>query len=194
MIEKFNKQKPTDLITSKLRLFIMMGVSGSGKTVIGKRLAKELNTKTDFEFIDADDFHSPKAKQQMAENLPLDDAMRQPWIKAIIVKLNDLNKQNKNVVLAFSGLKNKHRECFRMLNFNCHFYHLLADINTIRSRMMMRKNHFFSAELLASQFRAMEAVASDEYDITQLDVSSEFDAVYKQVIICVQQELSKESR
>jgi len=194
MIKEFNKQKPTDLITSKLRLFIIMGVSGSGKTVIGKRLAKELNTKTDFEFIDADDFHSPKAKQQMAENLPLDDAMRQPWIKAIIVKLNDLNKQNKNVVLAFSGLKKKHRECFRMLDFHCHFYYLFADINTIRSRMMMRKNHFFSAELLASQFRAMEAVASDEYDITQLDVSSEFDAVYKQVIICVQQELSKESR
>ncbi len=192
MNKVLKKKKPSELITSGLKLFIIMGVSGSGKTVIGKKLAKELNKKSDFEFIDADDFHSTKAKQQMAANIPLNDAMRKPWIEAIIVKLNDLNKQNKNVVLAFSGLKKKHRECFRILNFHCHYYYLFADIKTIRSRMTTRKNHFFSAELLASQFRSMEEVESDENDITKLDISSTFDEVYKHLDTLTLLELNKE--
>ncbi len=192
MNKVFNKQNPSDLISSRLKLFIIMGVSGSGKTVIGKRLAMELNQKTDFEFIDADDFHSSKAKQQMAANLPLDDTMRKPWIEAIINKLNELNSQNKNGVLAFSGLKQKHRECFRVLNFHCYYYYLFSDIKTIRSRLNARENHFFSAELLASQFKAMEEVASDENDVTKFDVSSVFDVVYKQVLTCVQLVLNKE--
>jgi len=186
------KQNPSELTTSGLKLFIIMGVSGSGKTVVGKKLAKELNKTTDFEFIDADDFHSTKAKQQMAANLPLDDAMRKPWIDAIIKKLNDLTRQNKNVVLAFSGLKQKHRECFRILNFHCYYYYLFADIKTIRSRLNDRENHFFSAELLASQFQAMEEVANDENDVTKFDVSSVFDVVYKQVLTCAQLVLNKE--
>jgi gluconokinase len=180
----------------KLRLFIVMGVSGSGKTVIGRKLAKALNKplskQANFEFIDADDFHSPQAKQQMAANLPLDDEMRKPWVASIMSKLIDLHEDNKSVVLAFSGLKHQHRQCFRSLNFQCHYYYLLTDMSTIKSRMLNRKDHFFKPELLASQFEAMEELKSEEHDVTKIDVSSAFDEVYKQVFKCAQVELKKE--
>ena len=184
-----NKQKQ---LTPKLKLFIVMGVSGSGKTVIGRKLAKDLNKQAYFEFIDADDFHSPQAKQRMAANLPLDDTMREPWVAAIMSKLVELNQQDKNVVLAFSGLKHQHRNCFRTLNYHCHYYYLTADMAIIESRMLARKNHFFSAELLTSQFLAMQEIDSDEKDVTKLDVSGSFDEVYHRTFTLAQLELTKE--
>jgi gluconokinase len=177
---------------SKPHLFIVMGVSGSGKTVISERLANDLNTQGNYEFLDADDFHSVQAIERMAANLPLNDSMRKPWVEAIMNKLIELYKQNKSVVLAFSGLKYQHRKCFRTLDFKSHFYYLSTDINTIRNRMLKRENHFFRAELLASQFSAMEEERSDEKDMTKVDVSGTLDEVYQQVYTLVQQELSKE--
>ena len=170
-------------------LFIVMGVSGSGKTAIGKKLATELNKHTDCEFLDADDFHSPQAKQRMAANLPLDDGMRKPWVASIMNKLTQLHSQNKHVVLAFSGLKFQHRECLRTLKFTSYFYHLHGDINLIQARMLERKNHFFKPALLASQFLAMEAANVKEKDIIQIDVAGLFDDVYQQVFIHAQQVL-----
>lgn len=172
-------------------LFIIMGVSGTGKTVIGKKLANELQKNMLCEFLDADDFHSSQAKQRMAANLPLDDAMRKPWVAAIVSKLNDLHKKGINVVLAFSGLKFQHRQCLRKLAHNTHFYYLHADMSIIRLRMLERKNHFFKPELLTSQFLAMETVHNEEVDITQIDVSSSIETVYHQVISHVQQLLNR---
>lgn len=162
-------------------LFIVMGVSGTGKTVIGKKLANELKKNMLCEFLDADDFHSPQAKQRMAANLPLDDAMRKPWVAAIKSKLTELYEQGSNVVLAFSGLKFKHRESLRSLKFNTHFFYLDADMLIIRARMLERKNHFFKPELLTSQFLAMEALSQQEYDITKIDVSNSIEDVFYQV-------------
>jgi gluconokinase len=178
--------------SSKPHLFIVMGVSSSGKTVISQKLAKDLNTQGDYEFLDADDFHSSEAIALMAANLPLNDTMRKPWVEAIMGKLDKLSKQNKNVVLAFSGLKYQHRKCFRTLDFKCHFYYLSADFNTIKTRMLSRENHFFKVELLTSQFAAMEEKRNDEKDITKLDVSGTLDEVYQQVYQLVMQELSND--
>jgi len=175
-----------------LRLFIVMGVSGSGKTAVGRKLAKGLNKQADFEFLDADDFHSPQAKERMAANLPLDDTMRKPWVAAIMSKLVELNTQQKNVVLAFSGLKLQHRKCFRTLNFHCHYYYLSADMAIIESRLLARKNHFFSSKLLTSQFLAMQEIDNNEKDITKIDVSCSFAQVYNRIFTLAQLELTKE--
>ena len=177
---------------SKRKLFVVMGVSGSGKTAVGQKLAKELAKQTACQFLDADDFHSPEAKQRMAANLPLDDAMRKPWVAAIMNKLVELDKQQINVVLAFSGLKHQHRKCFRTLDFQCYFYYLTADINIIRARMESRKNHFFKPELLASQFNDMQAVQNDEQDIKKIDVSGTLEQVYQEVYTHAHQVFSKE--
>lgn len=175
------KQDTSNTTHAKVTLFIVMGVSGSGKTVLGQQLANDLNREAEFVFIDADDFHTDEAKKRMANNLPLDDLMRKPWIEAIIKKLNMLNKQHKSVVLAYSGLKKQHRDCFRALDFYCHYFYLSADINIIKSRMLTRTNHFFSADLLASQYKAMQAIDNNEQDVTTLDVSGSFDDVYNKV-------------
>ncbi|WP_159821509.1 gluconokinase [Colwellia sp. 20A7] len=172
-------------------LFIIMGVSGSGKTEISQKLVNDLNTQGGYEFLDADDFHSSEAIALMAANLPLNDTMRKPWVEAIISKLGRLSKQNKNVVLAFSGLKYQHRKRFRTLEFKCHFYYLSADLNTIKNRMLNRENHFFKVELLTSQFAAMEEKRKDEKDIVKLDVSGTFKEVYQKVYQLVKKDLSK---
>jgi gluconokinase len=187
-----NQDKLSSIPTLTPKLFIVMGVSGSGKTVIGKKLAKDLNEQAEFEFLDADDFHSLEAKQRMAANLPLDDTMREPWILSIMNKLVELNQKNINVVLAFSGLKLQHRKRFRTLNFQCHYYYLLADVSVIESRLLTRKNHFFSAKLLSSQFLAMQEIDSNEKDVTKFDVSSAFDEVYQRIYTVAQLEFTKD--
>lgn len=179
-------------LATKLRLFIVMGVSGSGKTVIGKKLADDLNQQASFVFLDADDFHSSQAKQRMTDNLPLDDSMRKPWINSIMSKLVELIQQDKNVVLAFSGLKQQHRNCFRTLNYHCQYYYLTADMAIIQARLKERKKHFFGAKLLESQFLAMQDIDIKEKDVTKIDVSRSFDDVYQQVFKSAQQELTKE--
>ncbi len=185
-------QKKNYQNAAKLTLFIVMGVSGSGKTVLGKRLAQGLSQQKCFEFLDADDFHTPEAKKRMAANLPLDDAMRKPWIDTIIQALNSKYKQNKNVVLAYSGLRFEQRKCFRTLGFQCHYYYLSADMSVIRSRMLNRQTHFFKAELLASQFSAMQEVQKEEHDITTIDVSGTEDETYQQLYTLARQALRKE--
>lgn len=182
-------QNPNQNPISQRKLFIVMGVSGSGKTVIGQKLAVDFGKKAAFQFLDADDFHSPEAKQRMAANLPLDDSMRKPWVAAIMNKLVELDKQQMNVVLAFSGLKHQHRECFRTLGFQCHFYYLTADINIIKSRMEKRRNHFFKPELLASQFNDMQAIQLNESDTVKIDVSGTLEQVYGNVYAHAQQRL-----
>ena len=105
--------------TVKPKLTIVMGVSGSGKSVIGQKLAQEL----DYLFIDADDFHSDEARALMAQGTPLDDNYRVQWIAKLSNYLNALRCQNQSCVLAYSGLKAVHRDQFRQLGFEQKFYH-----------------------------------------------------------------------
>lgn len=192
MTNLFTKLEKEGQDSSKLNLFILMGVSGSGKTEIGKMLAKSLNIKKDFMFLDADDFHSPQAKERMEANLPLNDEMRKPWVEAIMNKLVNLSLDGKNVVLAFSGLKKKHRACFRSLTYQCHYFYLRAYMNKIRLRMLNREEHFFKAELLTSQFLAMEEIDKNEKDIFEINGNVSFDEVYNQVLTLALKELNKD--
>jgi len=193
MTEQFSGKTKRSTIETKLTLFIVMGVSGSGKTSIAKALTTKLNEEGDFVFIDADDLHSLEAKRRMMANLPLDNVMRKPWLSAMSAKLNELNGQHKSVVLAFSGLKKQHRNSLRKLNFNCHFFYLTADIEVIQSRIVKRENHFFSPLLLASQFEAMEPISDDEEDISIIDVSTTFENISQEIIAFAQQKQGEES-
>lgn len=167
------------------QLFIVMGVSGSGKSTIARQLAQDYS----WAFVDADDFHSEQAKELMAANLPLTDEMRAPWITAIVSHLSLLFKQGKSVSLAYSGLKKRHRSVFRNLSYSCHFFYLQGDKKTLQERMNKRKNHFFSAELLNSQFEAMQPPGDDEKDVSIIEinrpvlvVSKVIDSLAKQIL------------
>jgi gluconokinase len=148
------------------KLIIVMGVSGCGKSTIGKQLAYDLG----YEFIEADDFHSVAAKQQMANGIPLTDTMREPWLERLTQHLC----QGKLVdsVLAYSGLRRRHRQLFRELGFSTLFIHLTAEIDIISHRMSQREGHFMPESMLASQFRSME-LPKAESDIISLDVSAD---------------------
>ena len=158
-------------------LFIVMGVSGTGKSSLAKEVADEFSIT----FLDADDFHSEQAKNHMADNKPLTDDMRKPWLKAIITQLQSLYQQGKPVVLAYSGLKAEHRALFRELSFGCHFFCLTGDKNLIASRMSQREGHFFSPELLDSQFEAMEFPKANETDVSVVNIDRSFIAISTEI-------------
>ena len=165
-----------------------MGVSGSGKSSIAKSLAYSLQ----FTFIEADDYHSSAAKQQMANNQPLNDDMRKPWVAAIVNKLELLYKNKKSVVLAFSGLKEQHRNLLRETPFVCHFLYLTGERDLLKARLLARKNHFFSPELLDSQFEAMESPLSTEKDVSLVDVNNDLETILRQVKYIALNEFNKE--
>jgi len=179
-MDKLNRETPS--------LFIVMGVSGTGKSSLAKKLANELL----FTFIDADDFHSEQAKKHMAENKPLTDEMRKPWLAAILAHLQSLSQQGKSVALAYSGLKSAHRALFRQLSFHCHFFYLLGDKSVIAKRIAQRESHFFSAELLDSQFVAMEPPLPDEEDVSVINIERPFLSVTDEIINLAHLIISKE--
>lgn len=147
-------------------LFIVMGVSGTGKSSLAKYMSDEFS----WCYVDADDFHSPQAKQQMAENKPLTDEMREPWLARITKHLVVLAQAGKSVALAYSGLKSAQRNLFRDLPFYCHFFYLVASREVIAKQISQRKNHFFSLELLDSQFSAMEPPLPNELDVSVINI------------------------
>lgn len=160
-----------------VRLIIIMGVSGTGKTTVGKVIAAQAS----YTFLDADDFHSEEAKLHMAQNKPLTDEMRAPWLAKIISHLSSLQQQGISVVLAYSGLKLAHRDMFRTLAYEHYFIYLKGSKAVIQARIQQRENHFFSPALLNSQFSALEQPQPQETDIFSIDIDRGFTEVVNDV-------------
>ena len=137
-----------------------MGVSGSGKSTIGKPLAGRLG----FPFLDADEFHPPENVAKMAAGTPLTDADRRPWLALLNGKL----KEEKNAVLACSALKESYRQLLSQGLADCRYVHLRGSIELIRSRLADRKHRYMPASLLESQFKTLEPPANAiDVDIAQ---------------------------
>lgn len=128
-----------------------MGVSGSGKTTIGLQLSKN----TGFPFYDADDFHPKANVDKMASGHPLNDDDRKPWLQ-LLKDHFDKNK-DKDIILACSALKEKYRTFLSEGNYSVQWIYLKGSFETIHMRMKMRAQHYMPAELLQSQFDALEA-------------------------------------
>ena len=137
---------------------VVMGVSGSGKTTVGRALAETLNWR----FHDADDYHPAKNVEKMRRGTPLDDDDRAPWLAALRRIIDASIANHEPGVLACSALKQRYRDA--LAADGVRFVYLRGDAETIRSRMEQR-NHFMPPALLASQFAALEeprgAVAVD---------------------------------
>jgi len=130
-------------------VFIVMGVSGCGKTTVGKLLAGRIA----FPFHDADDFHSQGNLEKMNNGVPLTDEDRVPWLFDLAVHVAQWNRHG-GAVLACSALKKQYRD---MLDWNgkeeVAYIHLKGDRDLILGRMKDRTDHFFPPSLLESQFR-----------------------------------------
>lgn len=132
-------------------IIILMGVSGSGKTTIGKLLSKKLN----WEFIEGDDFHPKKNKENMKNGIPLTDSARKPWLLSLRKFITKTLEENENVVLSSSALKKSYRKILKV-NEKVKFVYLKGNFKMINERIKNRKNHFFKTDLLQSQFNDLE--------------------------------------
>jgi gluconokinase len=132
-------------------IVIVMGTTGSGKTTIGILLAKRLG----WEFVDADDFHPPSNVEKMKHGIPLIDADREPWLKALRDKILEWNSEARSVVLACSALKQSYRDKLRA-SPDERFVYLKGSLELFSERVLARKGHFAKQDLLASQFATLE--------------------------------------
>ena len=135
-----------------MTVYIVMGVSGCGKTTVGMALAKRLGCP----FYDGDDFHPPENIAKMSSGIPLDDADRTPWLD----HLHDLISQHiaagTTAVLSCSALKQAYRSQLRGAHEAVQFVYLAGSFDLIWRRMTAREGHYMKAEMLKSQFDALE--------------------------------------
>ena len=156
--------------------FILMGVSGSGKSLIGSKVAALLSAK----FIDGDDLHPAKNIDKMAQGIPLTDEDRLPWLERLNDASYSLYKKNETGFIVCSSLKKRYRDFLRKGSPNVHFLWLDSNYDIILERMQNRSGHFMPVDLLKSQFNALECPKADETDITRIDVNHDIDNVTEQ--------------
>ena len=147
----------------KARFLLVMGVSGAGKTSVGRALASRL----DWDFYDADDFHPPENVAKMTRGAPLDDTDRAPWLASLHDLISHCLRENRPGVLACSALKDRHRRQLLEGNRDVRIVYLKGDYDLIRSRLSARPGHYMKSDLLQSQFQALEEpVDAFSVDIT----------------------------
>jgi gluconokinase len=134
-----------------------MGVSGSGKTTIGKMLAETLQ----WQFSDADDFHPAANIEKMSRGVPLSDADRLPWLQLLQGAIEQWLSQGINVVLACSALKSEYRQWLQpsnqlQLTDQIKWVYLKGSSELIQQRLNQRQGHYMKANLLKSQFDTLE--------------------------------------
>jgi gluconokinase len=133
-------------------IYFVMGVSGCGKTTVGKLLAAELAIP----FFDGDDFHPEENIEKMSQGFPLTDLDRNSWLLA----LNQLaiKHQKQGAVIACSALKENYRKLLaKGLDTGPVWIYLKGDFDTISTRLQNRKDHFMPPALLKSQFDTLQA-------------------------------------
>lgn len=134
-------------------IYVVMGVSGSGKSTIGKMLAQELLIP----FKDADDYHPSKNIEKMSQSIPLNDDDRKDWLLLLSNNMIDWQSHHPGVVLACSALKQQYRELLiQSSQLEIKFIYLKGSYQLIQKRLDQRKNHFMCKNLLKSQFDTLE--------------------------------------
>jgi gluconokinase len=133
-------------------IIIVMGVSGSGKTTIGTRLAEALR----WSFVDADDFHPAANIEKMSQGMPLTEQDRRPWLSALRSYITECLDRNRSIVLACSALTSWFRKEIMVDPSRMRIVYLKASYSLIERRLGDRKGHFMPRGLLASQFATLE--------------------------------------
>jgi gluconokinase len=135
------------------KVVVLMGVSGSGKSTVGKALAQALG----WPFRDADSFHPPANIEKMSRGVPLGDADRWPWLAAIAAWIDERRAAGAPGIVSCSALKHAYRERIIGARGDVRLVFLDGDRGLIASRLAQRKGHFMPPALLQSQFDVLEA-------------------------------------
>jgi len=140
-------------------LFIVMGVSGSGKTTIGARLARALGS----EFVEGDDLHPPENVKRMTAGIPLTDDDRRGWLLAIAARLREAKRARIGLVVSCSALKRSYRDLLRSVGeTEVRFVYLAGSRALLAERLAQRRGHFMPPSLLESQLSILEEPSPDE--------------------------------
>jgi gluconokinase len=150
-------------------VIILMGVSGAGKTTVGKRLAQVLGWR----FLEGDDFHPPANVAKMASGQALTDEDRAPWLERLRQAIAEALAQGEDVVLACSALRQAYRERLTVDAARVRWVYLWAPREVIARRLAQRTGHFMPPSLLDSQLQTLEAPA----DALRVDVTAGLDEV-----------------
>ena len=132
-------------------IIVVMGVSGCGKTTIGKLLSQQFNLP----YFDADDFHSEANVNKLSNGIALNDSDRKPWLETLAESIKHWN-QNKGAVLSCSALKENYRELLTSKVDHINWVVLQGDFDLILARLKSRQNHYMNPDLLQSQFDILE--------------------------------------
>jgi len=158
----------------KTRFFIVMGVSGCGKSSVGQSLAQFLG----WDFYDADDFHPPENVVKMANGIPLDDSDRAPWLASLHELISSSLKADKPGVLACSALKERYRKQLTNGNSGVQIVYLKGGYDLIWSRMEKRTDHYMKPHMLKSQFETLE----EPSNALTIDISISLDDIVQEIL------------
>lgn len=154
---------PSPRPSEAARIIIVMGVSSSGKTAVGKALARRLHAP----FLDGDGYHPAANKEKMRAGVPLTDADRWPWLETLAHALRDAAESKGVAIGACSALKRSYRDFLKSeAGLPLLFVHLHGDKAIIAGRIAKRVHEYMPASLLDSQFATLEMPAPDENVLT----------------------------
>jgi len=142
-------------------IIVIFGVSGAGKTTVGKLLAENLGWR----FVEADDFHPATNIEKMRSGHPLADEDRWPWLERLREEIKRLVAAGENAVVACSALKPAYRDRLRVSD-EVKFVFLRGDYVLVEKQLRSRRAHFMNASLLQSQFDDLEEPQPDENVLT----------------------------
>ena len=166
---------PVVALQQKPMVVILMGVSGSGKTTVGQRLADAL----DWEFVDGDDFHPDANVEKMRRGEPLTDADRWPWLQAIRDFIHARLSADDPAIVTCSALKAAYRDVLLDGNPGAQIVYLKGSPALLRQRLEARADHFFDTDLLGDQFEALEE-PGPEATLT-VDVDAPVEAIVRTI-------------
>jgi gluconokinase len=166
-------------------LVVVMGVSGCGKSTVGRLIAQRLGC----EFLEGDNLHPPRNVERMAAGIALTDLDRRGWLKAIAEQLADAHAARYGLIVSCSALKRSYRNQLRTASNDLAFVHLHASVDVLEARMLSRTGHFMPPSLLASQLQTLEPPGADERCIT-LDAALPAEQIAEQASVWLAQPYS----
>lgn len=161
-------------------VYIVMGITGSGKSTIGAALARSLGV----DFIEGDDYHPLENVRKMSLGIPLTDDDRAGWLHALAHRISEAREEGARIVVSCSALKRSYRDVLRSADRGMQFVFLRGSRSMIEQRLGSRRGHFMPASLIDSQLETLEAPGPDENAIV-CDISESPEQIVKDIIAIV---------